>query len=325
MKKRTKRKIKKIINKHIFLILFLGLFSSIFLLGTAYSLLQTNLNITGTSQIGNSIISDGGVCSSTISVDKIISYDFTTKKTITITLTNDSSSSMKDIILKYNLDGTDTTVISAQGGEISQKDNDILIKIYEWNISNQTGSSLIKPGEKITLELQVDGDVTESTIKERLSLAFCGQDNSGNDETTKITSGNIEMNLNYLEKELPLTIEVTEFAQWDNIYTVKITATNIYDESISSFRFISSYDSFLTYNSVIPWTSSIEENNDNKVINGSYTFSPPLAPGEKYEFYLILNSNSTDKQQTCNEYGCYENGYAQKEITIYSLAAGIFS
>ena len=110
MKKRTKRKIKKIINKNIFLILFLGLFSSIFLLGTAYSLLQTNLNITGTSQIGNSIISDGGVCSSTISVDKIISYDFTTQKTITITLTNDSSSSMKDIILKYNLDGTDSRV-----------------------------------------------------------------------------------------------------------------------------------------------------------------------------------------------------------------------
>ena len=128
MKKRTKRKIKKIINKNIILIIFLGLFSSIFLLGTAYSLLQTNLNITGTSQIGNSIISDGGVCSSTISVDKIISYDFTTQKTITITLTNDSSSSMKDIILKYNLDGTDTTVISVQGGEISQKDNNILIK-----------------------------------------------------------------------------------------------------------------------------------------------------------------------------------------------------
>ena len=146
MKKRTKRKIKKIINKNIVLILFLGLFSSIFLLGTAYSLLQTNLNITGTSQIGNSIISDGGVCSSTISVDKIISYDFTTQKTITITLTNDSSSSMKDIILKYNLDGTDTTIISVQGGEISQKDNDIIIKIYEWSINNQTGSSFIKPG-----------------------------------------------------------------------------------------------------------------------------------------------------------------------------------
>ena len=327
MKRRTKRKIKKVLSKNIFLILFIGIFSSIFLLGTAYSLIQSNLDVKGVALIGDFFFTDDNVCSSMMHVDNIQSYDYTTQKTVTITISNDSDTNMKDIIFVYEPDGTETSVVSAQGAEVTRKDNKQFIKVYDWYIQGQTGHQYLEPGDTLTMDFQIDGGVTVVTVKSRLSLVNCGQDKEqeGGSTTNKITNGNIEMNLNVLEKELPLTVEVVDFAKWNNIYSVKITATNPYDEPISSFRFTTSYDSDLSYNGINPWTGSIEDNKEKHVLTGSYNLQNPLAPGATYEITVSLISNTTIKEQICADWGCYEGGYEQHPITVYALAAGIFS
>ena len=51
MKRRTKRKIKKFFSKNLILVLSVSLISSVFLLSTAYSPLNQNLELTGNSEI----------------------------------------------------------------------------------------------------------------------------------------------------------------------------------------------------------------------------------------------------------------------------------
>lgn len=324
MKRRTKRKIKKMMSKNVLLILFVGIISSIFIIGTAYSLAQSQLSVKGTSLVGEFFFSDDNICSSMMHIDNIESYEYTTVKTVTISLNNSTSKKMSDIIFVFEPEGTDMRINSVQGAEISNKDNKQYVKLYEWLFYQQTGSNSLPPNETMTIKFSIDGNATAPNIMRRLSLVNCGQDtDTGGDITNKVVNGNVEMNLNVLEKELPVTLESIDFAKWNNLYTLKFRVENPYDSPISNYRFNMYREPTLTYNRLTPWTGNVEEDKERNYVIASYKLGRPIQPGGSHEFQIFFVSDVYEKEQICANWGCYEGGYLQQEITVQVIAAGI--